>query len=510
MPGDRTKGSCDSPPGPCLYGNSNFSNNMYFCSPLPLAIDSPTILGGTNPYTVNSFAYAIDTPSQSVSSIQLCGGQTSGGDPNLGIVSNKCENNPQAPVSVTGTPYKVFLKDSGGIGKGPTSSSGFLACGGGNDYGTCGIGSYHYWWNRDWATELMNTEPNSGLPYAALCCTVGSNPTTFPPPYESGMSRSQFCPPDYNPGNPMCLGVLTGTTPQPYSDQDCTNNGLQCNYCDYTTWPTNSVYCDGFVTNNTVPQSGTLQNFESGSSLFIQALSNWTNSITSGGGTISSSDPFLPTVQKWCASSSPLFGVCDPYLSKVCATITEDEMSADPTLAAVCGCFTPPSTNPLPGVLPTECTANCGLASSIPGGIALSMWNPATSTYVPKTCQQNTCIISDTTIDMINSVGGGVEITQMCPACPNAGKCTCILSGTTISSVNTSVSGNFDFNQYFPSCTGYSGGEYTTCSEMDTLVQKTSRKKSKKNFGIVIGVVVVLVILIITILIIWYIHFRSD
>lgn len=419
----------------------------------------PTCINGVNPYDFTRWAYVSTTPS-SPDTASVC--SSSSGDPYLGMVVNTCEcdsennGNGPTPPSYNGVEYLPFHRDC------PTFAGG--TCVGTLPNGVCQIGdcgtksysgcpdmlcgsagtdnAWHYWWVRDWNTELATQESQ------AKCCALSS----------TDADRTKQCPPSMWSGSTTCIDVMKGWC----------KNGWDGTCDDYMTDALNN----GNISNATT--------------VFVSALDEW--SKTASQSSVQPNDQFLPALLKWC-NAPGMEGVCNSYLQTGCSNTTSSDISNDNTgvVGKVCGCYLPTDQYYLPGVIPPECNGTCGLAPSV-GGIPY--YEYTSSGYQPRTCQQSTCVMDNATVDFINSQGGDVNFEEMCGGCQGA-ECTCVMNGVNITSVN-SVLGGVELDQVCGVCpdttTGVAGG----CSVEGYKEDKSSFHLTLLLFLLVIAGVIVL------------------
>lgn len=427
------------PCGDCIDGISPYSpENMGYVYEIPYTTSGKVQVG---------YDVATNKPAA-----QICG---SSGDMNLGIIPARCVNPPKAaPVSVTGTPYVLLWEDCDpdhptqeclGPRLGVTEC--VLPGGQTTSYGSCGAGSTHQWWVRDWITEMAKPGP-TGQAYETMgdyCCFLP--PGNLP----DGSPRSALCPPNLWYGSSQCQGP---------AENQCSNDPS-------SSW---DAGCDNYVQQNIQTAQGT---HEFGQSLFVSTVADWASQFTPNPSLRSRNsskkkfqrirgstptipnpnDPFIQTIFKW-SSSFP--GMLTPSLTTACANVTRTQIGADTTgnLAKLCSCYLPPEQYYLPGVIPKECDSLCSLAGST-GGIPIYEWG---SDGVPKikSCEQTTCVIDGVTLNYANTVSGNMQWSQVCGSCPSGG-CTCIVDGINVNSINSNIPG-VNINQECGSFAAANGG----------------------------------------------------
>ncbi len=421
-----------------------------FTSPISWA------LGNTNPYDLTNWNYVYDTNESIVENLSSCDGNAapcSGNPPNtdwyLGIISMKCDSSSTTPQSkYDNIPYTLVMGDASGstcVGQGSQSHGYGCCC---DILGTCTTfcDKYHHWYMRDWESTMNYWDQNNegtGENGKVYCCTYPCEPSdvndgTYP-------ERTVKCPQTYWPGSPLCVDVMA------YSPT--TTQG----YCSYITWPTDGIgYCDTYMASSDVCQISKNQ-------VFTGALSQWIQDELEGGTVApTENDPFLPKVITY-AGDQP--GVFDNFIEQACSSVTMDNLNGNPNLAKLCGCFLPDKEYLLPGIIPVECQIVCALNSQV-GGVSRGEWNAQTQQFDTLVCNQTTCVMDDTTIDLINTNYGSINLSQLCAGCsstaPGGTACTCLMNGTTISSVNSNIGGTVTVDQLCQGCSSFSDSSATT------------------------------------------------
>lgn len=132
----------------------------------------------------------------------------------------------------------------------------------------------------------------------------------------------------------------------------------------------------------------------------------------------------------------PYAGVCSTALDEVCKRFTAELISRNPILSNWCGCHLPEEEYQSYSVnynIRPECTPVCNRTGVIP----LTGINGD-----PVQCEQDICLIDNTTFNLVNSqVGGNVNFNQICKNCPNA-NCSCISENNTLDITNSTIAGN--------------------------------------------------------------------
>lgn len=144
----------------------------------------------------------------------------------------------------------------------------------------------------------------------------------------------------------------------------------------------------------------------------------------------------------------PYPALCQKGLNGVCANMTAQRLTLNPTAVNWCGCHLPAGeyakyVNTYQ--INKECTPMCNKAGVIPTTDANNN---------PIQCNQGVCLIDNVTIDLSQSkVSGAINIGQLCSNCASAGSCSCIIENDSFISANSSFSGNIDLAQHCTSST---------------------------------------------------------
>lgn len=426
----------------------------------------PSCIGQITAYDPTQWLYTSSIPTSPSTAVECNSG--SGGDPYLGIITNYCEcDSPQpTPPIFNGIPYLFYEKDcppfsswcigSGYYGLGHCNATG-------NGYGSCGFcdgldhNKYHYFYARDWSTELQGKEQT--------CCVLPSTTS----------NRTQQCPPDLWSGAPVCDSIMYNVCSPTISSGQTQNN-----------WTINS--CDNYMS-----QILQLGKTTAAGSILTNALDNYITNLNNS--TPSTNDPFIPTIINWCTNDL-LTGICTPYLNQICSNVTPTDLLNDTTgnLTKMCACYMSPSNSFLPGFIPSQCNANCVLSSSL-GGIPQYTYASGSTIATPLVCEQNSCVMDNITVNIVNSnITGGTTLNQICGNCTQ-GSCTCILNNININEINDVISGGNNISQY---C----GNTITNTNE---TFQKDKHSKSKQSFSFWW-----LLFFILIIIIIWYLYYLSK
>lgn len=249
----------------------------------------------------------------------------------------------------------------------------------------------------------------------------------------AGISTSTFsCLPSQCPQNPGSADPYDTTGCQGSMAQACTPStwapgGQYETQCDQYAAQTSTSGCKGNP--NVVPACQSIDNC--GAQLVCNAVWNLYNTVPSGQTsppTPTSSDPFIPKAITLC---SKFPGACDSILSQVCSSYTTTDFNpqnwtgnpVDPNgtnLIQTCGCFLPQSQYVTTGGMNTACNTTCAFPGAIP--ITDSDGNTIR-------CSGTSCAIDDTTISVINSTLGGINISQTCNGCSgSSGACVCYIT----------------------------------------------------------------------------------
>lgn len=168
-------------------------------------------------------------------------------------------------------------------------------------------------------------------------------------------------------------------------------------------------------------------------------------------------DPFLKATVPNLCSTVP--GSCDGLLDQYCAQFKKSDLNKDPTLQRLCGCHLSKGTKPIfneinlenkevqpnqynyPGVK-VECDPLCRFSNTI------SYSKNIGGVWIPAQCDATTCILSNISLNQINSEGG-FNIDQNCGGCGD-GNCSCYITDVIINEINSK--GKVNLNQNCGSC----------------------------------------------------------
>lgn len=142
------------------------------------------------------------------------------------------------------------------------------------------------------------------------------------------------------------------------------------------------------------------------------------------------------------------------YLSLSSGEATTAQVPIIKNLFNACACHLPATSYPTQdagnGVAGIECDPLC----KIPGTVGLST-----------PCQQGMCVMNDITINFVNSSGGNINFSEVCPSCATgsgsgSAGCVCMFNDVNITAVNSSI-GTATLTQNCSKC--MSDGVYVNC-----------------------------------------------
>lgn len=221
----------------------------------------------------------------------------------------------------------------------------------------------------------------------------------------------------------------------------------------------------------------------------------------------------------------PFPSLCQSALSSACSTETSQRLQFNPVKLKWCGCHLPQKEYQEYSIkynVQPQCSSLCNKSDVI---------KQAGTDLNPIVCKTNSCIIDNTTVNIINSqIGGGINFSQMCGECSQCDvngicTCNCIISATEVDILNSQIGGNVvpALNQCGPtSCvqrnSGTNGPEYVpvSCSTIGENVyteydakllqaKETANKKSCLWTILICGLILVLIFLVI-----WILYPRSN
>lgn len=140
---------------------------------------------------------------------------------------------------------------------------------------------------------------------------------------------------------------------------------------------------------------------------------------------------FQQNIQVFCKDNPE---ACAPALTKMCSEYTVTELSTQPNIAKLCGCYLPPvqyaRSQNLYG-LPRQCQPICNTGNTV------RYVNP--QTYQQEICTSSTCIIDNITVNLLNSTAGNINLTQFCSSCGISTPCSCRISNVNITAVDAAL-----------------------------------------------------------------------
>lgn len=152
---------------------------------------------------------------------------------------------------------------------------------------------------------------------------------------------------------------------------------------------------------------------------------------------------FQDTILAPICNSVP--GICESSISSVCNNVTVNDINRNPKLLPWCGCY---MNNiqyqqyvDLYGIR-KECVPTCSRSDVIllaaPDGKSVLR------------CNQNVCLIDNTTINLQNTGVGAINFTQVCGGCDSSmgatASCQCIISDSNITAADSQL-GNINLSQ---------------------------------------------------------------
>ena len=220
-------------------------------------------------------------------------------------------------------------------------------------------------------------------------------------------------------------------------------------------------------------------------------------------------------------------GICKKSLFANCATVTNADLTRNPNLLKLCGCYMPDEqyskyTNLYQ--IPRECTPVCGMAQTI------KLPNPEGNG--PKLCNTSTCVISDTSIEiagsMVGATGEGIQFSQICGNCStqSLGACNCTVAGNTLKIID-SYAPTININQYCGtnSVCYYESGDKTQkqpCSGDNTsgydnegnslnpfaeIEKQNQENKSKVSLYTSLIIAAIFIVIIVIIIVVWSVYY---
>lgn len=123
-------------------------------------------------------------------------------------------------------------------------------------------------------------------------------------------------------------------------------------------------------------------------------------------------------------------GKCSPLLTQRCEIYSRDD-AANSFVRQICGCYLPNSQ------YNSQVDRSCDFICS---GFDSIGYFPTPQSVSPQECPGNICLISNVTIDAVDSDVGDITFQQICQDCGIAGQCRCIISDINLISQNSKVS----------------------------------------------------------------------
>jgi hypothetical protein len=167
---------------------------------------------------------------------------------------------------------------------------------------------------------------------------------------------------------------------------------------------------------------------------------------------------FQNTLVTACAD---LPGTCTTAQTQLCTGCSRDQISNNPDLLILCGCFSP-DLNPevYTRVIPKQCDPLCNQL------ITAKLADPTTGDV--EVCTDTVCVLDNVSITATKSSVSGVNISQVCPGCNAETGCICIVD---VSVSNMSASLGLDtpttFNQACPA-------QFATCIQINSIEQTST------------------------------------
>ena len=127
-------------------------------------------------------------------------------------------------------------------------------------------------------------------------------------------------------------------------------------------------------------------------------------------------------------------GIGQDILNNLCTLQTTNRLTLDASLLPWCGCYMP---NEQYAQFQDEFQINKECSPTCNVNVTIKPVSPDDTTTI--TCQQNVCLMDNNTINLINSsVSNNINFTQVCGSCQSSG-CQCIISDTTIDAIQSSL-----------------------------------------------------------------------
>ena len=215
---------------------------------------------------------------------------------------------------------------------------------------------------------------------------------------------------------------------------------------------------------------------------------------------------YQPSIEDVVEVLQDYTGAGDNVLNQFCAGYTREDLSANPNLAKLCGCFmSDEEYDKYTGSFGVEpiCDPACVIQSTV------KPRDPA-SLFDTLSCAQTICVIDDVTISVLGqTTTGDINFAQACTACSGNSGCTCSISDVSITAVESTI-GNVNFDQNCggpPTCFQRDASgipQEVECSALEsggangeTAATAPNSIFSNSTVIIAIGIVVAVIILII-------------
>ena len=321
-------------------------------------------------------------------------------------------------------------------------------------------------WNKNLspsvsAPQLSNWYPatnDGGVGNKLDCCTT---------PINTEYIREKSCPPEYWAGSPLCDKTMYDycTNPKNYDK----NKHCSAYFSQLLDIPEPS----SVVNPTTFLQSGNAKNL--GINKVKNIISSLLENVKTKNDLLSISDILIDY-----GTDPKLRGKFDTDLQRVCSVITRDETKDaknGETLRRICGCFLPSDQYLLTGILEPECDSICSLnncnidgTTGYCGPVSGTITPPSTSSktygivrsewdgngYTPRTCKQNSCVISDVKTYIDASNVPSLDFSQICASSGKSpGTHTCIINDVSLDIAHSTVGGALQFQQNCLNCAEY-------------------------------------------------------
>ncbi len=168
-------------------------------------------------------------------------------------------------------------------------------------------------------------------------------------------------------------------------------------------------------------------------------------------------DQFQNTLVQACVN---IPGSCNNAQKTLCDSCSRDEISNNPDLLHLCGCFAPIlDPNIYTRTIPVECDPLCNKLS------VSKIVNPTNGEVVP--CNDTVCVMDNFSVTATKSDVNYINISQICPGCTAETGCICIVD---TSITNMSASLGLDTPTTFQQFCGPNA----TCIEINSIEQTST------------------------------------